>query len=207
MNIFRQNYNEDLVQFPGVYLFLPVKVMDLFWKLLWEVPCAFPELGSFLDAHRLSDGFIQLPLFCLENVTLRTMQVIYSHATWEHNFNALFIWTLDWCGADRAGNKTWLCALAWHVGGVPARIEAVSDCRDLSAASKFSWKTMEQRKRLFSYIFLAAELCLSSTQVLRIGECNSCLRTELLTFRLIQSEPGPPVSQFSHYLTKKGGQL
>lgn len=40
---------------------------------------------------------------------------------------------------------------------------------------------MEERKRLFGYFLFAAQLFLSSTQVLRIGKRNS-LRTVLMSF-------------------------
>lgn len=72
------------------------------------------------------------------------------------------------------------CALAWHVRCFSATVEAVSSCHGASVRGEFAWSTMGERKTIFFFLFVATQLCLSSTQVLRIGKRNSCLRTALV---------------------------
>lgn len=83
-----------------------------------------------------------------------------------------------WQGSRREYNLR--RALAWRVRCFTAWIELVSSCHGASIGGEFTWSTMEQRKTLFFFLLLAAQLCLSSTQVLRIGKRNSCLRTVLV---------------------------
>lgn len=82
-------------------------------------------------------------------------------------------------GKGRIGDETWVAR--WHgTSGVRvARVEAVPLCHGVSVRGEFAWSTMEGRKGLFLCLLVAAQLCVSSTQVLRIGKRNSCLRTAL----------------------------
>lgn len=83
---------------------------------------------------------------------------------------------MEWCAAYRFGNKT--CrASPWPIRGVLGWTETLLVCHGPKTPREFAWKTMEHRKRLFCYIVIAAELCLASAQVLRIGKRNTCLRT------------------------------
>lgn len=52
--------------------------------------------------------------------------------------------------------------------------DAVPPCH---GAEEPAWSTMEDRQRLLLQLLLTAQLSLCSSQVLRIGERNSCLRT------------------------------
>lgn len=69
-------------------------------------------------------------------------------------------------------------ALVWHVSCFGAWIEVASPCHGVSVGvGEFTWTTMEERKARVIFLLLAAQLWLSSAQVLRIGKRNSCLRT------------------------------
>lgn len=79
--------------------------------------------------------------------------------------------------AESRGGWNLGCALARHGRCLRASIEAAPFCHGASVRGEFARSTMGERKTVFLLLLLAAQLRLSSTQVLRIGKRNSCLRT------------------------------
>lgn len=99
---------------------------------------------------------------------------------WWSSFYFLLAYLVRRSNAESNWGYNLGCALAWHVRCFSASVEAVSSCHGASVRGEFAWSTMGERKTIFFFLFLATQLRLSSTQVLRIGKRNSCLRTALV---------------------------
>lgn len=115
-------------------------------------------------------------------------EFLFAQQSWIHQTGAHHCFPLIWGrrgDAECTGSNLEynLCsALAWRVGCFTDWIKAVSFCHGVNTRGEFAWRTMEDTKRLSFHLLLAAQLCLSSTQVLRIGKRNSWLRAAALAW-------------------------